>query len=268
MPAFSQKYSPEQKQAVIAAILDGVPGQLGSGPLGQGNAKDGQQMTAKEAVKAAAEGRLPELPAFDMNLSTARNYAQEARRDRDGLVETKYDRRTPVDAHEQLVRRMLRIGDRMVTKLERTPVQSRVDPELARETAKAVREIGQLVRNLGATKGPGEGGSQGAGAKTETPAKPSGLIAQLAADAKKGEGPSEKRPVPQGTDGGPEAQAETGHEASTHPPRSTQGPTETGVRVAAEISSDAVLAGERARREAAQALLSGSTVAGTVTDGL
>jgi hypothetical protein len=255
MSAFSQKYSPEQKDAIVSAILDGVEGEPGSGPLGQGDQQLGRQMTAKEAVKAAAEGRLPGLEPFVMNLSTARNEAQEARRERDGKHDSRYDRMDPMVATEKLVRRMAKIGDRLVTKLERKPTQTPMDPEEVRKVARAVREIEGLARAFTTKTNTGDSGGAGAQPKNDEPTEPNGLIAQLAAEARATAAPSDERLGAQKDEGQPETEEPKGSEPAKRDHTTEREDDGDRVRALAESSSRADAPVQTDQLAAAQALL-------------
>jgi hypothetical protein len=113
MGTFGAKYTPEQRDAFVGAVLDGVPGLEGRGP--------GGTLTAPQAVKAAADGKLPGLPAFEVNLSTVRHYAQLERRAREGVTISRLDRKDPREAVELLVKRMVRIADKELQRIERRP---------------------------------------------------------------------------------------------------------------------------------------------------
>lgn len=252
MTAFSQKYSPEQRQAIVDAVLDGVPGQPGSGPTGKGTPELGRQMTAREAQRAAKDGRLPDLEPFEMNLSTIRNYAQEARRDRDGKKPNRLDRKQPAEAADEVFRRVLRMTD---ATLRRAEVKAKSSKGL---TLKELQELGQVATTIDkaakqlmtraagtAAKGDVQvSGDQDVGAAN---AEPSDFAAQLAAQARGPSAPSDKTPnSPKGQGETNTPAADTPHEATTDHKDS-----EDRVRVRGESSS-----ADPVRLAAAQRLLS------------
>jgi hypothetical protein len=236
MSVFSQKYSPEQKQAVVDAVLDGVQGQPGSGPLGRGTPVLGRPMTAKEAQRAAAEGRLPDLPAFEMNLSTIRNNAQEARRDRDGKKPSRLDRKAPADASDEVFRRMLRMAD---ATLRRAEVKAKSSKGLTLKELSDLAKISVDVDRAAKQRMTKHIASSSRGDATPEEAeepKPSGLIAQLAAKAQ-GTGPSTQTSLdPESAEGEDKARSETAAKQPANTTPADTRETEPPVPLTADIS--------------------------------
>jgi hypothetical protein len=238
MGTFGAKYTPEQRDAFVGAVLDGVPGLEGRGP--------GGTLTAPQAVKAAADGKLPGLPAFEVNLSTVRHYAQLERRAREGVTISRLDRKDPREAVELLVKRMVRIADKELQRIERRPNNRPVPAEDLRKLARAVREIDGLARSLGQTP---------AGGDTPTPTGDQApaavdLIDELAAEARQPATPGAQRPEPPGEEGTREALASRPAE----PHEEDSGDRVAGVPVEEETSGARSRGAELA---AAQALLTG-----------
>lgn len=252
MGAFSRIYSDEQKQAVVDAILDGVEGQPGSGPSGRGEAKLGQPMTAREAVKAAAEGRLPDLPAFEINLSTARDEAQRERRDRTGNSPSRLDRKRPDAAADEVFRRVLRMAD---TTLKRAEVRAKSSKGLSLKELEDLGRVASVIDKAAKQRmtrpagTPAKGDAQAAGDQPTggAGAEPSDFAAQLAAQAREPSAPSDKTPTsPKGQEEEKTPEAHMAREATTEHKNS-----EDRVPVRGESSS-----ADPERLAAAQRLLS------------
>jgi hypothetical protein len=252
MSAFSEKYSPEQKQAVISAVLDGVEGLGGTGPNGKGEPQPGQRMTAREAQTAAANGLLPGIEPFEMNLSTIRNYAQLETRERAGNHTSRLDRKPLPEAAENLARRVIRITDKMVKRIEDRPAKARIDPRELQQVARAVREVDAMAKSLVTKRA--DPAPQGE-AKPDSP-EPLSLVAQLAQQARDTAAPSTPTSQLPETDEGEE---DTGSEAPAQQPTANDTTSaresEPPVPVAADISSAPVGDLGLAR---AQALLRGA----------
>lgn len=254
MTAFSQKYSPEQRRAIVDAVLDGVDGQPGSGPLGQGTPELGRQMTAKEAQRAAAEGRLPDLEPFDMNLSTIRNYAQEERRDRDGKKPSRLDRKPPAEAADEVFRRVLRMADATLRRAEAKAKSSKgLTLKEISDLAKISSDIDRAAKQrMTKPASPGARGDEQAGGD-QAPAEPQDLAAQLAAEARDLGAPSDQAPKPTRDEGTAERPALS----AQHDTRETEEQGEDRVPVRGELSLAQVGELDAGRLAAAQAVLSG-----------
>lgn len=258
MTAFSQKYSPEQRRAIVDAVLDGVDGQPGSGPLGQGTPELGRQMTAKEAQRAAAEGRLPDLEPFEMNLSTIRNYAQEERRDRDGKKPSRLDRKPPAEAADEVFRRVLRMADATLRRAEAKAKSSKgLTLKEISDLAKISSDIDRAAKQrMTKPASPGARGDEHAGgdqAPGPSDTEPQDLAAQLAAEARDLGAPSDQAPKPTESQGTEETVALSAqHDTQENP---AQG--EDRVPVRGELSLAQVGELDAGRLAAAQAVLSG-----------
>ena len=127
MPGFQQKYTEEQRHAIVAAVVDG-----------------NQRVGA--AVKAAAEGRLAGLPAFDFNEHSARYYVSEERRKRRGQS-LKIVSRTRLDAAvAELATRSIGVLEHELTKLERDTRRKPADIGRIADIVRVLRELRNLAR--------------------------------------------------------------------------------------------------------------------------
>lgn len=251
MSAFSKKYSDEQVHGIVSAILDGVEGQPGSGPLGKGTPALGQPMTAREAVKAAAEGRLPDLPAFPFNLSSARNYAQLERHDRAGKTPNRLDRKPPDEISAAFYRRAIRAAESTARRIEANISKgkgSEKDANAMLDLAAKVDKLSKQRMTRPASTGPqgtGQpGGEDDAGARAT---EPQDFAAQVAAESRDTTAPSSKTPTgPEGT----ERRDGSGLDTSRAATRDGGESEDRGVPAHAESSSP-----DPSRLAAAQALL-------------
>ncbi|WCB94448.1 hypothetical protein DSM104299_03185 [Baekduia alba] len=198
MSAFSKKYSDEQVHVIVSAILDGVEGQPGSGPQGKGTPALDQPMTAREAVKAAAEGRLPGLPAFPFNLSSARNYAQLERRDRAGKTPNRLDRKQPDEISAAFYRRAIRAAESTARRIEANISKGKGSERDANALLDLAAKVDKLSKQRmtrpasSAPPGGGQaGGDQDVGATTR---EPQDFAAQLAAQSRATTAPSDQTP--------------------------------------------------------------------------
>lgn len=191
--AFSKKYSDEQVEAVVSAVLDGVPDQPGSGPLGRGTPVLGREMTAREAQRAASEGRLPGVPAFEINLSTVRNYAQDARRDRDGRKPNRLDRKQPADAADEVFRRVLRMADATLRRAETKAKSSKgLDLRELREMFQISQEVDKAAKQR-MTAPSSKTSESTRGTKDQDAGEgPNDFAARLAAQGRDTPGPSDQ----------------------------------------------------------------------------
>lgn len=254
MSAFSQKYSPEQRQAVVNAVLDGVDGEPGSGPLGRGEARLGQPMTANEAVRAAAEGRLPELEPFEINLYTVRNYAGDERRERVGKVASRLDRKQPLDAATELWNRATRIAEKAMRAIESGAKNPRPTAKEAQDAIAMAEKYEQAARKRMQPFAPGpaspgarDSGDAGTDQSGTRNGEPNDFAAQLAAQSRDTKAPSDQTPEDrQGTERRDGAELSSDRKARTEDEES-----EDRFPVLAEFSSP-----DPSRLAAAQALLS------------
>lgn len=247
MSAFSKKYSDEQVEAVVSAVLDGVPDQPGSGPQGKSTPEMGRQMTAREAQKAAAEGRLPGLPAFKINLSTVRNYAQDARRDRDGKKPNRLDRKKPADAADEVFKRVLRMTDATLRRAEVTAKSSKgLSLDDLTKLAKFSEQLDRAAKQrmtAPSIKASSTTKDQGQDAGSAEPDQPDDFAAQLAAQAREPRGKASQPPQ------GPERPPAPGP-STPRAAKNDEEQSDDRVRVGAESSSP-----DPGRLAAAQALL-------------
>jgi hypothetical protein len=212
----SAKYSPEQKQAVVDAVLNGVEGQPGRGRCPAKPPIMGAPMTAPEAVAAAAEGRLPGMPAFDIHVSTVRDEVQRAKRERAGAAPRRSDRTPVPDLAADVVRRALRIAEATIERAERRPAKSPVTPREATDLLKLAEHADRVAKQHStAPASPGRGeraGDVGDQAQRE-PARSRDFVDQLLTGDAETAGPS-------GTRGG-EDDAPTERDDTLEPTTST-----------------------------------------------
>lgn len=220
MSQWAQKYPQEQRDAIARAMVDGVPGIKGRGP--------GGGVSANQAVELAAAGHLPDMPAFAFNVSTARYYAQQLRREREDVARRKA-RDTVDGVLDDLGHRLARLGDTYVTRLENRSRGKAIDPSEVSAAAKMVRDIRVAITRPGKTD---------TSAKAETPAKAPSLLERLAAS---GTEQSDPPPTPEAhtTTHTPNTRAQPGTSAAAHTQNNQNAEqTTTPVRSDAEESSD------------------------------
>ena len=100
MPNFTRTYTDTQRQAVIAARLD-------------------DRLTAKQVVKAAAEGQLADGP-FHIPVGTIYRVGREGAREREAQRFLELARQDPNQAKSELVARQLALIDREMDRLQNT----------------------------------------------------------------------------------------------------------------------------------------------------
>lgn len=168
MSTFTRRYTPEQIAAVIAACIDGP-----------------RRRSVPDVLRAAAAGTLEHegtrLDAFDGNVGTFRAYVADELRQR---------RRADVidagggNAAAELAARLVAVGEREVTRLEKRAAKGEATPAQIRSVAAMIRELVRLAADAG-VRGPGED-EPAAGGPSPTSSSPTspdtgGLAAELAA---------------------------------------------------------------------------------------
>jgi len=128
MGRFAVKYSREQKDALLRAILD-------------------ERQTAREAIAKAAKGQLGDVEPFDMPLSTARDLAKHARHKRAGLKLSPLARLDPAEGVQKLAQRCLSLCEQDLERMERKSRTVTPDQEHLRSVARTLREIAAFAAN-------------------------------------------------------------------------------------------------------------------------
>jgi hypothetical protein len=129
VPAFTSKYTPEQRDAIVHAAVD-------------------RDIPAPSVVKMAARGELTtssgdELGPFDVPASTVRSERRRARDRRLGKSTSHLSNIEPRDALEALRRRLINMLDGELEVEERKRAGKR-DPERIRQLCRAAREAAAI----------------------------------------------------------------------------------------------------------------------------
>jgi hypothetical protein len=211
-------------------------------------------MTAREAIKAAAEGRLPEVEPFEMNLYTARDLAQRARQERAGKTPSRLDRKPVLAAGELVVRRALRLADVAMKGVERKASTHGVSAKQATELVRLAAEVDKLTKQH-ATRAPSSNAksdqAKGDSGQAESQtAEPDDFAAQIAAQRQDSGAPSDQTPSTQETQG----ETESAGLSAKHDNLEEREEGEDRFRASAQSSSGL----EAERLAAAQAVLRGT----------
>ena len=135
MAVGDSRYSAEQKAAVIAACIDGPT---------RRSVPEVLRLAAAGGLKNPENGR--ELPAFDGNIGTFRDYvARELRARRREVVMAQGGD----DAARILAARLNAVGEREIVKLERKAARGKASPADVRAVAAMARDLLRLSREAG-----------------------------------------------------------------------------------------------------------------------
>jgi hypothetical protein len=212
------KYTPEQRKAIVDAVIDGG-------------------LSAPKAVKAAKAGQLDGIAAFEIPVTTARDLVWKEKQRRREHEEARAAAEDPRAAVQAIVAQLLGEANGLLKTLRAGETNTAERWEELRVAARAVREIEAAARAVHRDAA----GNGGQGNGDAEPEQPAGLIERLAAGA--GEtataGPGSTNPA--GTHEEREQGAATPAETTDHGPTLQEREaerTKNGVRVGAAGNVD------------------------------
>lgn len=190
MPAFVEKYTAEQREAMAAAYVDR------------------KIRPARAVVQLAAEGKLTlhgePLEPFETNENAVRDFARKLRKKRAGEVVSDLATKPPRDAIEALRRRLVNVADAMLRDVE-LQKPGEVEPERLRQIMRCVLEASKLpgptdprpaqgqARDADGKRGPQTTGGVGGALLRD---HRSGQASAPVREAENDEGPAEAGPDP------------------------------------------------------------------------